>query len=69
MVAERPTQRQHCPLRKLVRHKGRHRDVLWVPWYQVPGRTRFGPLCYQDKLRQSPELPGTVLVALGALPV
>ena len=47
---------------------GRHRVVL-VPWYQVPGRTRFGPLCYQDQLRQSPELPGTVLVALGALPV
>ena len=44
------------------------RAVL-VLWYQVPGRTRFRPLCYQDQLRQSPGLPGTVLVALGALPV
>ena len=26
-------------------------------------------LCYQDQLRQSPGLPGTTLVALGALPV
>ena len=67
MVVVRPTQRQHCPLRNLGTKAGV--APSWVPWYQVPGRTRFPLLCYQDQLRQSPGLPGTVLVALGALPV
>ena len=40
-----------------------------VPGYQLPGRTRLATRPYQDQLRQSPELPATVQVALDALPV
>ena len=43
-------------------------DIL-VPRYQLPGRTRYRQPGYQDQLRQSPELPATNQVALGALPV
>ena len=61
--------RPRAPRKKKASGAANQRLRLYPGTRYQAGRTRFRPLCYQDELRQSPGLPGTVLVALGALPV